>query len=234
MEKGPEGGPLALREPIRGLRRPLQDRSSRAGRVGRGVRQHRSLQPSSPRLPVHPGDVVAGGGAVPGRGSVRRREGARHDGDAAHQPGQPRGDRLGQVPDDLGLQRRHRPAQPAQHGPDRLQPQQPDAQRRLPPGRAAVERAARPAAVGVFQRGVPRGRRLRPQLQGRAILPDAALLPYSTAYIPHDGAGRGAEPVLQHGAGHGVALLLQRLIIVSPDPHQGAPGSTSSRCWRRW
>ena len=68
------------------------------------------------------------GALVSGRRSLRRREGTRHDGDAAHQPGEPRRDRLGQIPDDLVAQWRDGFAQPGQHGHHRGQVRQPVAE----------------------------------------------------------------------------------------------------------
>ena len=99
-------------------------------------------------------------------------------------------------------------------------------------GQPALVRGAAAAAVGVLQRHQPGDRRLCPQLQGRAVLSDAAVPDHDAADLPDAGPRRGAEPVLQPGAGD-----RGRPADAETDDGDVArprfPGSTSSRCWPR-
>ena len=73
----------------------------------------------------------------------------------------------------------------------------------LPPlTSAAVAGRGAGADVGAVQRAVPGVRRVRPQHEGRAVLPDAAVAGEHAADDAADGAGRRAEPGQQPDSGH--------------------------------
>ena len=172
-------------------------------------RRGRRDRPSAARPVVEDpaGDVVALGhdrGLLSGGRPVCRREGTRHAGDAAEQPGRAERDRAGQAADDHALQHGHGRVEPGEHGHHRLAGAGPAAGVRAA---AAAGRAsgwllalvpvsalfsALCLALAAFARSTKEG----------PVLPDAAAAGHHAAGDPADGAGRRAEPGQQPDPGH--------------------------------
>ena len=114
---GALGGGGGQEQPGRRRRARRRRAAVRAGKQGRG-RGHRL--PRGGAVVENPaGDAADLGhdrGLLSGRGPLRRREGTRHAGNAAEQPGRAQRNRPGQTADRHGLQHRHGGAEPGEHG----------------------------------------------------------------------------------------------------------------------
>ena len=141
-------------------------------------------------------------GLLSGHRPLRRREGTRHAGDALEQPRRAERDRAGQADYDHALQRDHRRVEPGERRADRLGDLGAAAGVRPAAGGGDHRPGRRPAADGgPVQRPLPGVGGLRPQHQGRPILPHAAAVCDHAAGDPADVAGRAIEPGQQPDPG---------------------------------
>ncbi len=217
-------------------RRPRGDRAAvRAGKQGRG-RGHR-LPRGGAVVENAAGDAADLGhdrGLLSGGGPLRRREGTRHLGDAAEQPGRAQRDRPGQTAHRHGLQHRHGGAEPGEHGHGGVVSSG-------PVGGVRPAAAAGPAVAGgragadfrPLQRVVPGPGRPGPQHPRRPILPRPPALGDHAAGRAADGPRRrthaGQQPDPGHRRGAVAAGDDRRVVLAGAEVSAGGAGRDPDR-----
>ena len=166
-------------------------------------------------------------GVLSGRRPLCRRKGTRHAGNAPMQPGPAERNRAGQAADRHGLQHGYAVLNLLSMGVTGcLLFGRGDVRSAAAVGRLAGDRPG--AGVGPVQRLVPGPGRLRPQHQGRAILPDALAAGHDAAGHAADDAGNGTEPGQQPDSDHRHGAACCAALLEGPT---GRPCNISGRSW---